>query len=167
MMLLAGCGLSTAPQPTPAVPTAMRGLLPAPRWVADRMAQAVPDVCFDINSHILRASERGKLDQIAGALEALLYDFPDLVIVIEGHADDRGLVEYNERLALERAEAVQRVLWNHSFPEDCLRIARTSLAAQCRTDAAACHKKNRCVHIRAAQAVRDTRPSNPFRGSQP
>ena len=151
-MLLTGCGLSPTSQPAIAVPQSL-GLRPAPGWVQDRMERAAPDLHFDLNSHVLRARERRKLAQIAPALQDILHDFPDLIIVIEGYCDDRGLVEYNQQLALERAEGVRRVLLNLSFPDDHLRtIGFSYRAPQCLTHDDRCRQENRRVHFRAAQA---------------
>ena len=150
-MLLAGCGLNTAPQRAPAVPSQSSSLPAAPASVRDRMTHAAPDLYFDVNSHYLRARERHKLAQIAPALQDMLHDYPDLVIVIEGHSDDRGLIEYNDQLASERAEAVRRILLELSFPEDRLRTASFGhRAPQCLTHDEECRRKNRRVHFRAA-----------------
>jgi len=74
----------------------------------------------------LFARERRRITQIAPALAEMFHDSPGLIIVIEGHSDDRGLVEYNDQLALERAEAVPQILLNLNFPEDRLRTVDIS-----------------------------------------
>lgn len=74
-MLLAGCGLSTVPQPVPAVPSQTRGLRAAPAWVVDRMTRVAPDLHFNFDSHALSKPEQRKLMQIALGLEDLLHDF--------------------------------------------------------------------------------------------
>lgn len=156
-LLLTGCGLSLTPQPAPAVPSQPSGLLPAPDWVVERMTHAAPDLHFDLNSHALQVRERRKLAQIAPALQDILHDFPELVIVIEGHSDESGLTDYNWQLALERADAVRRVLLGLSFPEDRLRaVSFGDRAPQCLTSDEACRQKNRRVHFRAAQPISDT-----------
>jgi hypothetical protein len=65
------------------------------------MTREAPDLYFDLNAHALRARERRKLDQIAPALQDMLHESPELIIVIEGHSDDRGLHEYNQESGLE------------------------------------------------------------------
>jgi outer membrane protein OmpA-like peptidoglycan-associated protein len=153
-MLLTGCGLGLTPQPAPAVPSQTLGLLPAPGWVVDRMTRAAPDLYFDLNSHVLRLREQRKLAEIAPAIQDILHDFPELIIVIEGHSDDRGLHEYNQQLGLERADAVRRVLLNVSFPEDRVRaVSFGDRAPQCLTPDEVCRQKNRRVHFRAAQPM--------------
>jgi len=121
------------------------------------MTRAAPDLYFEFNSHVLGAKERRKLTQMAPGLADVLHDFPNLVIVIEGHSDDRGLTEYNDRLGLERAEAVRRALLDLSFPEDHLQIAGLGYRTpQCLTRDDQCRQKNRRVHFRAAQGVTAT-----------
>jgi len=116
------------------------------------MERLVPDLYFDRNSHVLRARERRKLAQIAPALEDILHDFPDLIIVIEGHADDRSVLDYNDQLGLERADAVRRALLDLSFPEDHLRIVSFSYREPlCATQDNLCRQKDRRVHFSAAQ----------------
>lgn len=119
-----------------------------------------PDLYFDVNSHVLGKQERHKLAQAAAGLETLLYDFPNLVLVIAGHSDDRGLIEYNDHLALERAAEVRRILLILSFPEDRLRVASFGYRVpQCVTEDGPCRQKNRRVHFRAAETVPETRTS--------
>ena len=157
-VLLTGCGLNLGSQgASQALPSQPRGLRPAPAWVAERMTRAAPDLYFDVNSHVLRSREQRRLDQLAPALQDILHDYPDLIIVIEGHSDDRGLAEYNEQLAQERAEAVRQELRNLSFPEEHLRTAAFGYRApQCITQDAACRQKNRRVHFRAARLWSDS-----------
>jgi outer membrane protein OmpA-like peptidoglycan-associated protein len=153
-MLLAGCGLSLTPQPAPAIPPQSPVMRPAPGSVVDRMTRAAPDLYFDLNSHVLRLREQRKLAQIAPALQDILRDFPELIIVIEGHSDDRGVHDYNQELGLERADSVRRVLLNLSFPEDRVRaVSIGDRAPQCVTSDEVCRQKNRRVHFRAAQPM--------------
>jgi outer membrane protein OmpA-like peptidoglycan-associated protein len=151
-LLIASCGMTMAAQEVMVAPSVAPRLRPAPAGVADRMTRSAPDLRFDANSRLLKATERRKLAQAAPALESLLYDFPDLIIVIEGYSDDRGLLEYNDRLALERAEAVRRALLELSFPEQRLHAVGMGIRpGQCATDHAACRSRYRRVHFRAAQ----------------
>ena len=157
-MLPTSCGLSVAPQSAPAVPLPIHGLQPVPHWVVDRMTSEAPDLYFDLKSHVLRTRERRRLDQIAPALQNMLHASPELILVIEGHNDDRKLREYNQELGSERADAVRRVLLNRSFPEDRVRaVGFGDRAPQCLTSDAACRQKNRRLHFRTTQAMRDAR----------
>lgn len=57
---------------------------------------------FDVDSHVLRARERRKLDRRAPAVEALLHDSPEVIVAVDARSGDRGTAEYNDRLGLER-----------------------------------------------------------------
>jgi outer membrane protein OmpA-like peptidoglycan-associated protein len=153
-VVLTGCGFNTGPQATPAVPKQPAGLKAAPAWVTDRMTQVAPDLHFNFNARTLPRPEQRKLAHIAIELRGILHEFPDLIIVIEGHCDDRGLTEYNEQLGLERADAVKSGLLNAGFPEDHLRtVSFSHHAPLCLTPDDGCQQKNRRVHFRAAQPM--------------
>lgn len=67
-----------------------------------RRCRVAPAVC-STPIHIACEGE-----SVAPALQDLLHEFPDLIILIEGHVDHRGPIGHTERLPLKRAEAVQR-----------------------------------------------------------
>jgi outer membrane protein OmpA-like peptidoglycan-associated protein len=159
--LLTGCAglrIGQGCAPTPIVAT--DDTQSAPGWVADRLTRVAPDLHFDLSEHSLRARERDELARITPDLKEILRAFPDLIIVVEGHCDDRGLAEYNLQLGKQRADAVQRVLVNLGFPANHLRsVSLGEKRPQCLTQDEACRQKNRCVRLRAAQR----RDSNPQR----
>ena len=157
--LAAACASTSIAQTLPtSVSTPSHGLRAAPGWVTERLAHTAPDLSFEFNSAVLRGRERRKLSQIAAALQDILHEDPDLIIIIEGYSDDRDVREYNDRLALERAETVQRALLNLSLPEDRLRTASFCYRApQCPALDNQCRGKNRRVHFRVALALPDTR----------
>ena len=65
-----------------------------------------PDVNFDFNSRKLNRLGRGRAAQIA----AMLKEQPGLHVVLEGHTDQVGSEAYNDKLGLDRAEAVRAEL---------------------------------------------------------
>ncbi|MCW5924692.1 MAG: OmpA family protein [Saprospiraceae bacterium] len=70
-------------------------------------AQAtISSVYFELGKHELSATARQTLDALA--LQLLVA--PDYMIKIEAWTDDRGSESYNQRLATQRAEAVQQYL---------------------------------------------------------
>jgi outer membrane protein OmpA-like peptidoglycan-associated protein len=157
--LVASIGMLLASEPSAVSPT--RGLHPAPRWVRDRIVN-VPDLYFSSNSHVLSSRERQKFAQIAPALHGLLHDFPDLIIVIEGYSDDWFRHEYNEQLAVERADAVRHFLLELSFSEDCFRIMSFGFRApQCAAQDQLCYQQYRRVHFKAAVVVSHTSANRP------
>ena len=64
------------------------------------------DVLFDTGSATLKPGAREKLARVAGILSS----HPDLHIEIEGHTDNVGSDEYNQRLSEQRAASVQTYL---------------------------------------------------------
>lgn len=78
----------------------------ADKTPAEKLAQVGDTVNFDFDSAELTVSARSTLNRQA----AFLSLNPDLVIVIEGHADERGTREYNLALGDRRATAVRDYL---------------------------------------------------------
>lgn len=65
-----------------------------------------PDVNFDFDVRTLNTLGEGKARQVA----RLLQEEPGVHVVLEGHADYIGSVKYNEKLGMDRAEAVRNKL---------------------------------------------------------
>jgi len=63
-------------------------------------------IFFDFDRSDLREDARGTLQRKSEALR----QFPDIRIRIEGHADERGTVEYNLALGERRADAARAYL---------------------------------------------------------
>jgi outer membrane protein OmpA-like peptidoglycan-associated protein len=69
---------------------------------------------FKFGSRALPDEAKGRLDQMITQLKA---DPKNVFIEIEGHTDNVGSKEMNERIGLERAEAVKRYLYEqHQVP---------------------------------------------------
>ena len=78
----------------------------ADKTPAEKLAQVGDTVNFDFDSAELTVSARSTLNRQS----AFLSLNPDLMIVIEGHADERGTREYNLALGDRRATAVRDYL---------------------------------------------------------
>jgi peptidoglycan-associated lipoprotein len=63
-------------------------------------------VYFDFDKYNLRSDGKSALDANAG----LLKQFPDVIVRIEGHCDERGTVEYNLSLGEKRARSCMEYL---------------------------------------------------------
>lgn len=63
-------------------------------------------IYFAFDSDEILPESRENLVEIAAILE----EYPDISLEIQGHCDERGSVEYNLALALRRAEAAMRFL---------------------------------------------------------
>ena len=65
-------------------------------------------ILFDFNKSTLNASSKESLKQFA----AQMVDLPDTDITIYGHTDNIGSAAANEKVSLQRAEAVEKYLKN-------------------------------------------------------
>ncbi len=69
------------------------------------------DVSFDYDKYDLTMNARDILSRHASKLK----DRPNVKILIEGHCDERGTIEYNLALGEKRATAVQNYLENYGI----------------------------------------------------
>jgi peptidoglycan-associated lipoprotein len=79
---------------------------PAPGTQEDLAVSVGDRVFFDYDSVVLNAEATSVLDGQAARLK----QYPDVVVTIEGHADERGTREYNLALGDRRANAVRNYL---------------------------------------------------------
>ena len=74
---------------------------------------ALGDVLFDTGKASLKPGAYATIERLAAALK----DVPARKVMIEGHTDSVGDKKFNERLGLNRAEAVKRYLYEqHQVP---------------------------------------------------
>jgi peptidoglycan-associated lipoprotein len=73
---------------------------------------AFQPIYFELDSTVLSAAARAELDGLAAHLGA----HPTATVTIEGHADDRGTVEYNVGLGERRAVAIRDYLVRLGVP---------------------------------------------------
>jgi peptidoglycan-associated lipoprotein len=140
---LAGCdkgpsapvGQSGQEQPTP---SAAVGASETPRDFA--AVGELKDIHFALDQAQIRSSEARLLQSNARWLKSRR----DLVVMIGGHADERGSDEYNMRLAERRADAVRRYMVSQGVEPD--RVMTTSHGKQrpvCAERTEDCWGKNR------------------------
>lgn len=79
---------------------------------------AVSDIHFDYDSAELSAEARRILEVNA----AWLARYPSVRVLVEGHCDERGTVEYNLALGEERARAARDYLRDLGIPDTRMRI---------------------------------------------
>jgi outer membrane protein OmpA-like peptidoglycan-associated protein len=72
------------------------------------------DVLFDTGAFTLRSGAREKLSKVAGILQA----YPGLKIEVDGHTDNVGGDEFNQKLSDQRAESVRAYLVNQGVLTD-------------------------------------------------
>ena len=103
---VSGDSASTSASNTAASSSASSSSAKAEKTAADKLAQVGDTVNFDFDSAELTVSARSTLNRQS----AFLSVNPGLMIVIEGHADERGTREYNLALGDRRATAVRDYL---------------------------------------------------------
>ncbi len=125
-----------APPPAPAPPP------PAPKEFAPN--SALKDIYFDFDKSNIRPGDARILDASAAYLKAN----PNELVLIEGHCDERGTVEYNLALGDRRAKAGRDYLVAQGISAD--RISVVSYGKErpvCTEKTEACWARNRHDHF--------------------
>ena len=110
-------------------------------------AKNVKDLFFDYNLANIRPDETTTAQQDA----AFLKQHPNVKVLIEGHCDDRGSIEYNLALGTSRAESVKQTLLEQGVPADRLKtISYGKEKPFCSQDDEQCWQQNRVDHFTIA-----------------
>jgi len=123
---LVGCGKKPPPPPpetpvdtTQPVVKDTTPVEPTPPPPPPKLQQSqLKTVYFDFDKYNLRSDAKAALD----ADFNLLQQFPDVIVKIEGHCDERGTVEYNLSLGEKRAKAAQDYLVGLGIDPDRISI---------------------------------------------
>jgi peptidoglycan-associated lipoprotein len=136
-----------APAPAPTPPPAAAAPAPAPAPTppppppADFAADAnLKDVYFDFDKSDIRTGDAKTLDAAATYLKSN----PGLLVLVEGHCDERGTAEYNVALGERRAKAAVNYLVAQGI--DAGRFSVVSYGEErpvCTEKNEACWSKNR------------------------
>ena len=133
-----------APTPAPAQPAPPPVAAPAPQPPAPpkeyHAEAALKIIHFDFDKSDIRPGDAKILDANAAWLTAN----PKLLLLIEGHCDERGTSEYNLALGERRAKATQAYLVSRGVQAE--RIATVSYGEErpvCTEHTEACWAKNR------------------------
>ncbi len=106
--VVSGCGrkpkpaMAPPPEPVPVAETVPE----TPAEPVERVEVVFQDVFFDFDRHVVRVDQREALAHNA----RLLSENPGVRILLEGHCDERGTVEYNLALGDRRAQSVRNYL---------------------------------------------------------
>jgi peptidoglycan-associated lipoprotein len=139
----------TPPPPAPPPPTPPSA---SPATVEQRLGSDVQDAFFEYDKSELNAEARAALTRDATALKALLSDFPNATLMIEGHCDERGSAEYNLGLGDRRASSAKEFLVSLGVSGDRLKtISYGKERPQCTESTEACWQKNRRAHFSPGQ----------------
>jgi peptidoglycan-associated lipoprotein len=139
------------PPPVPA-PQALAPAVPppAPAPVQPRSAPAefaenpaLADIHFDFDKSVIRPGDARILDASAGWLK----ENPKVLVLIEGHCDERGTNEYNLALGERRAEATRTYLVSRGIAASRMSIiSYGEERPTCGQRTEACWAKNRRSH---------------------
>jgi len=134
----------TVPPPPPPPPP------PVKKTLQERLANEVQDAYFDYDKSDIREDARATLTRNADALKSILQEFPDAVIMVEGHCDERGSAEYNLGLGDRRATAAKDFLVQLGVSAEKLKtISYGKERPQCTESNETCWQKNRRAHFSA------------------
>jgi peptidoglycan-associated lipoprotein len=136
--------VSSPPPPAPAAEN--------PAEKAGILASELQDLHFDYNAGDVRPADRALLQEDASVLKNLFSVDPAVVVVIEGHCDERGSAEYNMALGDRRASVVKGALVNLGVAGDKLTtISYGKERPLCVDSTEVCHARNRRAHFSVAQ----------------
>jgi len=88
----------------------------AREWLFTDEGRGLKKVYFDFDRSNLTSESRASLEHNA----AVLKEYPDIRVLIEGHCDERGTIEYNLALGERRALAARNYLINLGINPDRL-----------------------------------------------
>jgi peptidoglycan-associated lipoprotein len=142
-----------AAESTPAAePTKPRFPNAETRAKLNELLASIRDAYFDYDRHDLRPDAQAALQENAKSITAILRDYPDYKLTIEGHADERGSAEYNLALGEARAQKAREFLVNIGLPGDQLRtVSYGKERQQCTEQTEECWQKNRRAHVVALE----------------
>jgi peptidoglycan-associated lipoprotein len=129
--------------------------MPAPKEFGE--APGLRDIHFDFNRATVRPEDGRVLDANARWLQA----HPGVLVLIEGHADERGTSEYNLALAESRAKATRDQLVARGVaPSRVTLVSYGEERPTCRDAAEPCWAKNRRAHflVSSGASVSAVRP---------
>jgi peptidoglycan-associated lipoprotein len=134
----------TAPPPPAAAP-------PAKAPLSERIT-ALQDAYYDYDKSDVRDDARSALTKDADLLKSIFQDFPDAVITLEGHCDERGSAEYNLGLGDRRATSAKEFLVQLGVPADKLKtISYGKERPVCTESNEECWQRNRRAHFSTGQ----------------
>jgi outer membrane protein OmpA-like peptidoglycan-associated protein len=120
--------------------------------MSQQQALYFPDTNFDFNKRTLNPAGVEKVRAAAEILRREGY----LKVVLEGHTDDRGSEGYNQKLGLDRAEAVKNELVAQGIPVDTvstISFGETRPLFTEKEDWA--YAANRRVHVRVGEEAEE------------
>ena len=118
---------------------------PPPKPDEQRIEQDLREIHFDFDHAEIRPQDRATLESDAQWLKA----HPQVLVTIDGDADERGDIVYNVALSDRRAIATRNALLSMGVPEDQLVFVTGwgKLYPVCTDSDEACWSRNRRAHF--------------------
>ncbi|HSU33383.1 MAG TPA: OmpA family protein [Bryobacteraceae bacterium] len=115
---------------------------------AGLLATQLQDIHFVYDKEEVLETEKAIVDKDAVVLKNLIAADPDVVVIVEGHCDDRGSSEYNLGLGDRRANYIKDLFVRDGLPGNKLNtISYGKEQPVCLSLAEDCLARNRRVHF--------------------
>jgi peptidoglycan-associated lipoprotein len=119
---------------------------------AEILASQLHDVHFDYGKDEIFMEDHSILESDAAVLRDLFQKDPGLLVMIEGHCDERGAAEYNMGLGDRRAGFIRDYLARLGVPRDKLNtLSYGKEHPLCMDPTESCFAQNRRVHFSLSQ----------------
>ena len=136
--------VSSAPPPPPTTSTTPT------LSSAEMISREGQDAYFDYDKNDIRADARAALTTDAELLKRVFAKDPNVMVIVEGHCDERGSAEYNLALGDRRATAAKDFLVQLGVPAERLKtLSYGKERPQCTDATEDCYQKNRRAHLSA------------------
>lgn len=116
-----GCKKKAPPTDIPDAPVSTEPKPEAPKAIPEHVQQMLANftkVYFDFDAALLNADSKAALDANA----AIMAQYADVKVEVQGNADERGTTDYNLALGQKRADAVTKYLLARGISSSRLRV---------------------------------------------
>ncbi len=114
----------------------------------------IQDAYFDYDKHEIRTDAQSALREDAKTLSAILNDYPDYKLTVQGFCDERGSAEYNIGLGDARAQKSKEYLVSLGIPgNQLMTVSYGKERPVCTDQNEDCYQKNRRAHITQEQST--------------
>lgn len=139
---------TAAPRTAPAARTNNGNITPAERATLNQSLAHMEDALFDYDKATIRPDAMRALQEDVNVIKTTLARYPNEVVKIEGHADERGSAEYNLALGDRRAAAAKEFLTNMGIsPTQLSTVSYGKEHQVCTEQTEACWQANRRAHL--------------------
>lgn len=139
---------SSAPKPQPSLPSPQAPISVNPPQIdlaEPVQPKRLQDIYFDFDQAVILDTDKPILEANGALLKG---HFKHLSVLVEGHCDERGSVEYNLVLGVRRAQVVKAYLIDLGIPDARIRIVSYGKERPvCTQQNDTCWQKNRRAHF--------------------